>query len=78
MAGFMPLAVRRENDRIGMTVHRLENSETLVIAVNYSKDEQKTRYTLSHKTFKKALHGNVTDSTVTLAPYESAVFLVGE
>ena len=78
---FHPLAVKWYRDHRPEVIRGQLSSNFRVVDKNpapYSKDEQKTRYTLSHKTFKKALHGNVTDSTVTLALYESAVFLVGE
>lgn len=76
LAQQMPLPLRRENEKIGVTLHQLPNGATAVVAVNYSEKPQQTAYTLNGKAFEKALHGKVTPTEILLEPYGTAVFTV--
>ena len=72
----MPLPLRRENEKIGVTLHRLPSGATAVVAVNYSAEPQQTAYTLNGVMFEKVLHGAVTPTEIVLEPYGTAVFTV--
>lgn len=76
LARQMPLPLRRENEKIGVTLHRLPSGATAVVAVNYSAEPQQTAYTLNGVAFEKALHGAVTPTEIVLEPYGTAVFTV--
>lgn len=76
LARQMPLPLRRENEKIGVTLHRLPSGATAVVAVNYSAEPQQTAYTLNGVAFEKALHGAVTPTEIELEPYGTAVFTV--
>ena len=76
LAQQIPLPLRRENEKIGVTLHRLPSGATAVVAVNYSAEPQQTAYTLNGVAFEKALHGAVTPTEIVLEPYGTAVFTV--
>jgi nucleoside-triphosphatase THEP1 len=76
IAESMPLTVRRDNKKIGITVHKTESGKNYVVAVNYSDKAQTTDYTLNDGKFKKAIHGKVSENNITIEPYGIAVFEV--
>lgn len=74
LARQMPLPLRRDNEKIGITAHPMPNGTTVIVAVNYSNTAQQTTYTLTGQQFGQALHGRVTPTTIQLEPFGTAVF----
>lgn len=74
LAEQMPLAIHRDNTKIGITVHPTNAGSNIIVAINYSPDEQTTNYTIAKGNFKRTIHGNVTAQNITIEPYGTAVF----
>ena len=74
LAERMTLTVRRDNSRVGLTVHPRTDGSAWVTAINYSAEPQKTGYTLDGRTFVRAVFGDADGSSISLPPYGMTVF----